>query len=89
MKLEAAPTEEAIRRLRRVEGQIGGIVRMLEEQRDCADVVTQLAAASRALDRAGFHLLASGMRQCLAAAEDGQPEPMTPAQMEKLFLSLA
>lgn len=89
MKLEAAPTEEAIRRLRRVEGQIGGIVRMLEEQRDCADVVTQLAAASRALDRAGFQLLASGMRQCLTAVEDGQPEPMTPAQLEKLFLSLA
>lgn len=89
MKLDTAPTEEVIRRLRRVEGQIGGIIRMLEEQRECADIVTQLAAASRALDRAGFRLLASGMRQCLTATENGQPEPMTPEQMEKLFISLA
>jgi DNA-binding FrmR family transcriptional regulator len=89
MKLETAATDEVIRRLRRVEGQIGGIIRMLDEQRDCAEVVTQLAAASRALDRAGFRLLASGMRQCVTAAESGEPEPMTTEQMEKLFLSLA
>ena len=89
MKLDTVATDEVIRRLRRVEGQIGGIIRMLDEQRDCADVVTQLAAASRALDRAGFRLLASGMRQCFAAAESGEPEPMTPEQLEKLFLSLA
>ena len=89
MKLETSATDEVIRRLRRVEGQIGGIIRMLDEQRDCADIVTQLAAASRALDRAGFRLLASGMRQCAAASESGKPEPMTAEQMEKLFLSLA
>jgi DNA-binding FrmR family transcriptional regulator len=89
VKLEADATNEVIRRLRRVEGQIGGIIRMLEDQRECADIVTQLAAASRALDRAGFRLLASGMRQCLSAAENGQPEPMTAERMEKLFLSLA
>ena len=89
MKLDPAASDEVIRRLRRVEGQLGGIIRMLDDQRDCADVVTQLAAASRALDRAGFRLLASGMRQCLAAAEADEPEPMTPEQLEKLFLSLA
>jgi DNA-binding FrmR family transcriptional regulator len=72
MRLETAAADEVIRKLRRVEGQIAGIIRMLDEQRDCADVVTQLAAASRALDRAGFRLLASGMRQCAAAAESGK-----------------
>ena len=52
----------------------------------CAEVVTQLAAVSRALDRAGFKIVASGMRQCLAADRDA---PMTEEQMEKMFLTLA
>ncbi len=89
MEIEAGATEEVIKRLRRIEGQVGGIVRMLEEHRDCADVVTQLAAASRALDRAGFKLLSAGMRQCLSASAAGEVEPMSAEQMEKLFLTLA
>ena len=89
VEIEADATEDVIKRLRRVEGQIGGIIRMLEDRRDCADVVTQLAAASRALDRAGFKLLSAGMRQCLSAAATGEVEPMSAEQMEKLFLSLA
>ena len=89
MELEADATEDVVKRLRRIEGQIGGIIRMLEEGRDCADIVTQMAAASKALDRAGFKLLATGMRQCMTAAADGETEPMSPEQMEKLFLSLA
>ena len=56
------------------------------ERADCADVVTQLAAVSRALDRAGFKIVASGLRQCMAGDGDA---PMTAEQMEKLFLSLA
>jgi DNA-binding FrmR family transcriptional regulator len=89
MELEPDATEDVIRRLRRVEGQVAGIVRMLEQRRECADIVTQLAAASRALDRAGFKLLSSGMRQCLTAAAEGEAEPMSAEQLEKLFLSLA
>jgi DNA-binding FrmR family transcriptional regulator len=89
MKIEETASDEVVKRLRRIEGQIGGIVRMLEERRDCADIVTQLAAASRALDRAGFKLLATGMKQCMSAAAAGETEPMSQEQMEKLFLSLA
>lgn len=89
MKIEESASDEVIRRLRRIEGQIGGIVRMLEDRRDCADIVTQLAAASRALDRAGFKLLATGMKQCMSAAAAGEAEPMSPEQLERLFLSLA
>jgi DNA-binding FrmR family transcriptional regulator len=89
MNLDKAPADEVVRRLRRIEGQIGGLIKMIEDGRDCADIVTQLAAASRALDRAAFRLLSSSMRQCLTAAADGKPEPMTSEQMEKLFLSLA
>lgn len=89
MEFERDAAADVTRRLRRIEGQVGGIIRMLDEGRDCADVVTQLAAASRALDRAGFRLLASGMKQCLAATAAGEPEPMSSDQLEKLFLSLA
>jgi DNA-binding FrmR family transcriptional regulator len=60
---------------------------MLEEGRDCEDVVTQLAAVSRALDRAGFAIVASGLQQCLA--EGNGVDSVDAKKMEKLFLSLA
>ena len=85
MQLEDEATATAIRRLRRAEGQIAGVVRMLQEGRDCRDVVTQLAAASRALDKAGFQMIASGMRQCLLDPEAGMDQD----DMVKLFMSLA
>lgn len=89
MEIEDQTAEDVIKRLRRIEGQVGGIVRMLEQHRDCADIITQLAAASHALHRAGFKLLATGMRQCVTPPAEGGAEPMTLEAMEKLFLSLA
>jgi DNA-binding FrmR family transcriptional regulator len=89
MEFESATSEDVIKRLRWVEGQIGGIIRMLEQRRDCSDIVNQLAAASRALDRAGFRLLATGMRQCMTPAVAGGEPPMRIEDMEKLFLSLS
>ncbi|MCF2530323.1 metal-sensitive transcriptional regulator [Yinghuangia soli] len=84
--------EEASRavlnRLRRAQGQLAAVIAMVEAGRDCKDVVTQLAAVSRALDRAGFKIIASGMRQCLSeTAPDAAP--LSEAELEKLFLSLA
>lgn len=76
-----------VNRLKRAQGQLGGVIRLIEEGRDCKDVVTQLSAASKALDRAGFAIVASGLKQCL-----DNPEGTTEADqaaMEKLFLSLA
>jgi DNA-binding FrmR family transcriptional regulator len=52
-------------------------------------VVTQLAAASRALDRAGFKIVASGLQQCITAKHAGKDQAANLEQMEKLFLSLA
>jgi DNA-binding FrmR family transcriptional regulator len=89
MQLDDAAAGEVARRLRRVEGQLGGVIKMIEDGRECADIVTQLAAASRALDRAGFRLLSAGMRQCITAAATGKPEAMSPEQLERLFLTLA
>lgn len=81
-----------VRRLRRVEGQVGGLVRMLESGRDCTDVVTQLAAASRALDRVGFLLVASELRRCVTSRAGEEPDPEAAQQaaaVERLFLTLA
>jgi DNA-binding FrmR family transcriptional regulator len=68
------------------QGHLAGVIAMIESGRDCTELVTQLAAVSRALDRAGFKIVASGMRQRLAG--DGN-SPMTGEQMEKMFLTLA
>jgi len=76
-----------INRLRRAQGQIGGILRMIDEGRDCQDIVTQLAAVNHALDRAGFSIIATGLKQCLT--ESGDKESMDVKTLEKLFLSLA
>jgi DNA-binding FrmR family transcriptional regulator len=86
--VDTAQLTDVLARLKRVQGQVGGVIRMIEEGRDCADVVTQLAAASRALDRAGFKIIATGMRQCLAEGDDGARR-RDEAQLERLFLSLA
>jgi DNA-binding FrmR family transcriptional regulator len=76
-----------VNRLRRAQGQIGGVIRLIEEGRDCKDVVTQLAAVNRALDRAGFAIVSSGLRECLSSPDGISAEDQ--AAMEKLFLTLA
>ena len=87
MDIDGETMASVITRLRRAQGQIGGVIKMIEEGRDCADVVTQLAAASRALDRAGFKIIASGLQQC-AVGGDGTADADR-AHLERLFLSLA
>jgi DNA-binding FrmR family transcriptional regulator len=87
MDLDSETMASVIRRLRRAQGQIGGVIKMIEEGRDCADVVTQLSAASRALDRAGFKIIADGLQQCLS--DTNGTADADRAQLERLFLSLA
>ncbi len=89
MQVDENAVGDVVKRLRRAEGQIRGVIAMLEDGRDCADVVTQLAAVSRALDRAGFKIIASGLQQCVTAQADGQDQTVSLERMEKLFLSLA
>ena len=87
--MELDPTEmtSVINRIKRARGQLDGVVRMLEDGRDCEDVVTQLAAVSRALDRAGFAIVATGLQQCLTNGD--RLDSVDVKKMEKLFLSLA
>ena len=88
MDVDLSQLGDVVARLKRVQGQIGGVVRMIEQGEDCAAVVTQLAAASKALDRAGFKIISTGMQQCLAQDDTGERK-VDVAQLEKLFMSLA
>ena len=81
MHFPAETSKDALTRLRRLEGQIRGIQRMIENEDECRDIVTQLAAAKSALDRVGFRLMAS-------ALTDPERESDTD-ELEKLFLKLS
>jgi len=87
IELDPADVGKVVNRLKRAQGQLAGVVRMLEEGRGCEDIVTQLSAVGSALDRAGFAIVASGLRQCLIAS-DGKVT-LHVQKLEKIFLSLA
>ncbi len=56
-------------RLRRAEGQLRGVQRMLDEDVACRDVLTQLAAVKAAVDQVGLHLISDSLRHCVADGE--------------------
>ena len=87
VELRPQDMDPIVKRLRRAQGQIGGGLRMIEEGRDCEDILTQVAAVSRALDRAGYAIIATGLKQCLT--DSGGADTVDSEKMEKLFLSLA
>ena len=84
----ASEAKKIANRLRRAQGQLGAVLSMVEEERDCRDIVTQLAAVSSALDRAGFAIIAAAMKDCMRD-EPGEKADVEMADLEKLFLSLA
>lgn len=91
MRFPDEVTQDALNRLRRAEGQIRGVQRLLDEGADCKAVITQISAAQAALHRAGVRLMAAGMRECLAnpgGSADGDGDSMTIESMEDLFLTL-
>jgi DNA-binding FrmR family transcriptional regulator len=78
--------DPVVNRLKRARGQLDGVLRMLDDGRECGDIITQLAAVSKAINRAGFTMIAVGLDQCLREGENGQAAR---ERLEKLFLSLA
>jgi len=84
--LTDADMAPVIKRLRRAQGQLGGVLNMIEEGRECGDVVTQLAAVSKAVDRAGFAMIAAGLEQCLKAGDDTTDAR---ERLQRMFMSLA
>jgi DNA-binding FrmR family transcriptional regulator len=81
MQFPSETSDDVIKRLARLEGQIRGLQRLVDEQAECRDIVTQLSAAKGALDRVGFKLMA-------AALANAGPDTDT-AELEKLFLKLS
>ena len=81
MRFPPDTSDDVLKRLRRLEGQIRGLQRMVDEGSECRDIVTQLAAAKGALDRVGFKLMASAL-----SCPDGQANR---AELEQLFLKLS
>ncbi len=88
MRFPEEAAEDVLTRLRRVEGQVRGVQRLIDEGADCRAVVVQLSAAQAALRSAGLRLVASGMHHCLADPDVAAAEGMTTEEMEELFLSL-
>jgi len=74
-------------RMKRAHGHLGSVIRMIEEGADCEKVLTQLAAVSKALDKSGFAIVASGLQRCIAAGEN--TDAVDVQKLEKLFLALA
>ncbi|MBS1847354.1 MAG: metal-sensitive transcriptional regulator [Actinobacteria bacterium] len=82
--------KRVLNRLRRARGQLDAVIAAIEDERSCRDVVTQLAAVSSALDRAGFTIISSAMKGCIANPDGVNPDDgMTAEELEKLFLSLS
>jgi DNA-binding FrmR family transcriptional regulator len=78
--------DEFTKRLRRAEGQIGGVIRMVEDGRPCEDIVHQLAAVSKAVNKAAFGLITAGLSECIL--EEGKNTEEVQAQLQKLFLTM-
>jgi DNA-binding FrmR family transcriptional regulator len=85
MDIPETDIDSVRKRLARAQGQLGGIIKMLEEGRQCTDVLTQMAAAQSAINRAAFSLIASGIANC-TKDEAGEQDR---AKLEKAFLALS
>ena len=88
-KSVSEPRQQVLNRLRRARGQLNAVSDMVEQERSCKEIVTQLAAVSKALDRAGFKIISENIQECIT--RDGEPgaDGVDLPELEKLFLSLA
>ncbi|RRD46772.1 metal-sensitive transcriptional regulator [Tessaracoccus sp. OH4464_COT-324] len=82
---EAQAQRKILNRLKRARGQLNALIESFESGAQCRDVVTQLAAVSSALDKAGYAIVAQAMHHCLTSDD----ADLTPDELEKLFLTLS
>ncbi|MCO1337442.1 transcriptional regulator [Kocuria polaris] len=94
---DEATQRKILNRLKRARGQLDAVINAVEEQKSCRDVVTQLSAVTSALDRAGFAIVSTAMRECVVSdagdATDGDAErdngdKMSLDELEQLFMRL-
>lgn len=84
---DPAQLDAVLKRMKRAQGQIAAVIRMLEEGRSCEDVVHQMAAVGKAVNTAGFTLISASLKECIVDGKRDQNE--TTEKLQKLFLSLA
>ena len=87
LTLDEAQKDALSKRLKRAHGQLGAVVRMVEEGRTCEEIVTQMAAVGKAINTAAFTLIAANLRDCIERDEKDAQEITD--KLQKLFLSLA
>lgn len=85
MQFPETVTKDVHVRLRRIEGQVRGLQRLIDDGAECQEIVTQLAAVRGALDRVGFKLISAGIQHCTASPDGEADIP----ELERLFLKLA
>ena len=85
MQLTPEEAKPSITRLKRAKGQLEAVIRMLEEGQECEDAVMQLSAVAKAIDRAGYLIVSTGMKKCFA--QEGSE--LDEKKLERMFLSLA
>jgi DNA-binding FrmR family transcriptional regulator len=81
--------EDVRKRLHRVAGQIEGIERMLDQGRECRDVISQISAATKALEQAGFRLVAAGLTYCVEHPEEAEADGYPLEAVQRMFMKLA
>ena len=79
--------DEVLKRVKRAEGQIAGVIRMLEDGRSCEEVVHQMSAVGKAMNTAGITLIAASLEECILDKKSNNPEQRE--RLQKLFLGLA
>lgn len=89
MKLDDETLDPLLKRLARAEGQVRAVRRMLEEGKDCREIITQVSAATTALEQVGFRLLSAGLQQCIANPAQAAKEGLDLGEVERMFLKLA
>ncbi len=77
--------DKLIKRLHRIEGQVRGIEKMVEDDRYCIEILTQIAAANTALESLAFKILDEHVRHCVAGAIDSGDEAVTKERTEELL----
>jgi DNA-binding FrmR family transcriptional regulator len=88
MELPGEVVDDLRKRLRRAGGQVQAVERMLAEGRECRDVVTQLSAATKALEQVGFRLIASGLTYCIEHPEEAEASGYPIDEVQRMFTRL-
>ena len=89
MELPEEVVEDLRKRLRRAGGQVQAVEKMLADGRECRDIVTQLSAATKALEQVGFRLIASGLTYCIEHPDEAAASGYPIDEVQRMFTKLA